>query len=49
MLKVLFLYSPMILLMIVSIPGLIWVIRDNKRRAREEQEEEESSSSVAAQ
>jgi len=49
MLKVLLLYSPLILLIIVGIPGLIWGIRDNKRREREEQEEEEAAASEAAQ
>jgi len=47
--KVLALFSLPILLIIVGIPGLIWVIRDDKRREREEQEEEESSPSAAAQ
>jgi len=47
--QVLALYSLPILLMIVSIPGLIWGIYDNKRREREEQEEEEAAASEEAQ
>jgi len=49
MLKVLILYSPLILLIIAGIPGLIWGIRDDKRREREAQEQEEASASAVTQ